>query len=81
MGVLWILNVVFMENFRREGILWLLNVSVLLGNFRRERGYYGYEADEMTKNAKSKVKAGTNVLNQARKSQSLSVSFYRSFEA
>ncbi|XP_048731249.1 F-box only protein 16-like isoform X1 [Ostrea edulis] len=43
---------------------------------KRERGYYGYEADEMTKNAKSKVKAGTNVLNQARKSQSLSLLSY-----
>lgn len=39
---------------------------------RRDRGYYGYEADEIAKNARSKIKTGTNVMNQTRKSQSLS---------
>ncbi|XP_062603541.1 uncharacterized protein LOC134265337 [Saccostrea cucullata] len=43
---------------------------------RRERGYYGYEAEEITRQAKSKVKTGTNVLNQSRKSQSLSLLNY-----
>lgn len=41
--------------------------------YRRDRGYYGYEAEEIAKNARSKIKTGTNVLNQTRKSQSLSV--------
>ena len=55
-------------------VLYLHDKQCTFFNFSRKKKVLGPQAEYINLNARSKVKTGQNILNQARKSQSMSVS-------